>query len=121
LEADSREQHVQQLPGLADEGDAVLVLVESRRLADEHQVGARIAGTEDDLRPPLREPAARAGGGRPRVLLERIERLDRDGTHGKRVYDARPTDTIFALQRPRGASTLIVSPGFLPSSAWPTG
>ena len=117
LQPHAGEQSVQQLSGLTDERDPLLVLVEARSLADEHQVGARIAGAEHDLRPPLGEPAARARGGLRRVDLERIERLDRQGTHGPRVYEARPTDTIFARQRPRGASTTISSPGFLPSSA----
>ena len=60
VEADAREQLVEQLPGLADERHALLVLVEAGRLADEHQVGLRVARAEDDLRPPLREPALRA-------------------------------------------------------------
>jgi hypothetical protein len=36
-QTDAREQLVEQLPGLADERDALLVLVEAGRLADEHQ------------------------------------------------------------------------------------
>ena len=57
------EQLVEELPGLADERDALLVLVEARRLADEHQVGVRVAVAEDDLRAALAEGAARAGRG----------------------------------------------------------
>ena len=41
---DALEQPVEQLPGLADERDALLVLVEAGRLADEHQVGVRVPG-----------------------------------------------------------------------------
>ena len=44
------EQLAEQLAGGADERDALLVLVEARRLADEHQVGGRRARAEDDLR-----------------------------------------------------------------------
>src|SRR5439155_2400881 len=51
---DASKQLLEQLPGLADERETLLVLVESRRLADEQQVGARIAGTEHDLRAALR-------------------------------------------------------------------
>ena len=40
-EIDACEQPVEQLPRLADEGDALLVLVEARRFADEHQLRAR--------------------------------------------------------------------------------
>ena len=61
-EADPGQQLVEQLARLADEGLALLVLVESRRLADEHQIGARVADAEDDLGPALREPALRAAG-----------------------------------------------------------
>ena len=60
LEADAGEQLVEQLPGLTDERDALLVLVEAGRLADEHQVGVRIPDAEDDLRASLGEPAAGA-------------------------------------------------------------
>ena len=62
VEADPGQQLVEQLARLADEGLALLVLVESRRLADEHQIGARVADAEDDLGPALREPALRAAG-----------------------------------------------------------
>ena len=59
-QADPAEQLAEQLPGGADERHALLVLVEPRRLADEHQVGGRRARAEDDLRARLRERAARA-------------------------------------------------------------
>jgi len=62
VEADPAEEFVEQLACLADEGLALLVLVEPRRLADEHQVGARIADAEDDLRPAFGQPALRTGG-----------------------------------------------------------
>ncbi len=69
-EPDAAEQLVEELPRLAHERDALLVLVEARRLADEHQVRVRVAVAEDDLRPALGQPAPRAGGG-----LRRVERL----------------------------------------------
>ena len=81
-ELDSGEQPLEQLPRLADEGDALLVLVEAGSLADEHQVGVRVARAEDDLRPSLREPAARAARGRRTVRLERLHASDRHSTHG---------------------------------------
>src|SRR5205085_11062396 len=65
LEADPGQQPLEELPRLADERHALLVLVEAGRLADEHQVGGGIAGAEDDLRPALRQRtagAARDGG-----------------------------------------------------------
>ncbi len=61
-EADALEQAVEQLPGLADERDPLLVLVEAGSLADEHQVGFGVADSEHDLRAPLVEAAAGAGG-----------------------------------------------------------
>ena len=72
--ADSGEQLLQQLPGLADERHALLVLVEARRLADEHQVGVRMARAEDDLRPALREPAPGAARDRVREDGELVHR-----------------------------------------------
>ena len=54
--ADPAEQLVEELPGLADERVALLVLVEARRLADEHQVRLRVADAEDDLGPPSARP-----------------------------------------------------------------
>ena len=73
LEADPREQLVEQLPGLADEREALLVLVEAGRLADEHQVGVGVADAEDDLRAALGEPAA---GAAPRPRLERSDSVE---------------------------------------------
>src|SRR5439155_14057354 len=49
-QADSRQQLVEQLAGRADEGNTLLVLVEARRLADEHEIGALIARAEHHLR-----------------------------------------------------------------------
>src|SRR5436190_21095297 len=86
------QQPLEQLPRLADEGDALLVLVEARSLADEHQVAARVARAEDDLRPSLREPAARAARGRCRVLLKGLDPRDRHCTHrGESTRHARRT------------------------------
>ena len=58
--ADPAEELVEELPRLADERIALLVLVEARRLADEHQLRVRVADAEDDLRAPFVETAARA-------------------------------------------------------------
>ena len=62
LEADAAEQLVEQLARLADERDALLILVETGRLTDEHEVGVRVAGAEDNLRSSLREGTTRAAG-----------------------------------------------------------
>jgi DNA polymerase len=63
------QQAVEQLPGLADEREPLLVLVEAGRLADEHEIRLGVADAEHDLRPRLREAAARAAGGFSRVEL----------------------------------------------------
>ena len=55
-EADPGEELAEQLAGGADERDPLLVLVEARRLADEHDVRGRRARAEDRL-----------GAGRPRA------------------------------------------------------
>src|SRR5262249_46900829 len=60
--ADPLEELAEELPGGADEGDPLFVLVEARRLADEHQIGVRRAGAEDDLRPRPRQSAALTAG-----------------------------------------------------------
>ena len=67
---DALEQLVEELAGLTHEGVALLVLVKARRLADEHQVGVRVADAEHDLCAPFGEPAARAAGG---LLLQLVE------------------------------------------------
>ena len=56
-EPDPGEEPFEQLPRLADEGHALLVLVEAGRLADEHQVGVGMPRAEDHLRPPRGEAA----------------------------------------------------------------
>src|SRR6185369_14091591 len=50
----------EELPRLADEGLPLLVLVGAGPLADEHQLGARVAGPEDERRAPAGELAAGA-------------------------------------------------------------
>ena len=51
----------------------MLVFVEAGRLADEHQVGARVAHAEDDLLPPERvQLAARAV---PDVIADSLQRV----------------------------------------------
>ena len=69
-QADALEQPVEELACRADERVALLVLVEAGRLADEHELGVRVADAVDDLRPALREAAARAAGGLGGVRLE---------------------------------------------------
>src|SRR6185503_173281 len=60
-QADRLDDFRQQLPGAADERNALDVLVAARRLADEHQVGVRVADAEHDLRASERvQLAARA-------------------------------------------------------------
>ena len=51
---------VSSCPARAHEGPALLVLLASRRLSHEHQVGGRVAVSEHDLRARLGEPAAGA-------------------------------------------------------------
>src|SRR3954454_9220707 len=60
----------EELPGPADERDALLVLFGTGTLADEHEVGVGIAHAEHHLGPRLRERAARAGEG---FLTQRVE------------------------------------------------
>src|SRR5215211_5481965 len=73
-QADTRQQLLEQLSGLPDERDALLVLVEAGCLAHEHQIGARATRAEDDLGAALREAAARAAAD----LVAEREQL---GTH----------------------------------------
>ena len=79
-QADALQQAVEELARRADERVALLVLVEARGLADEHEVGIRVADTEDDLRPPLGQPAASAGRGVGGVRLEALR-----GDSGRRA------------------------------------
>ena len=60
--ADPASSFDEQLPGGADERNALLVLVEARRLADEHQVGVGRARAEHDLRTRSRARTRAAGG-----------------------------------------------------------
>ncbi len=83
---DLREQLLEQLARLADERQPLPVLVEARRLADEHQVGVRIAGAEHHLCTALREPAARAAGDGLGIALQVVCVLDRNGAHGCEDY-----------------------------------
>ena len=67
---DAGEQALEQLAGLADEGHALLVLVEARRLADEHQLRVGVARAEDGLRPGRVQRALGAAGRPPRRARE---------------------------------------------------
>ena len=83
LQSDPGEQLVEQLARLADERQSLLVLVEAGRLADEHQLGVRVAGAEHHLRPSLREAATRATGDGLGKGREVVGALDRDCAHGQ--------------------------------------
>src|SRR3990170_1432779 len=76
VEAHRLEHLREELPGQADEGLALRVLVGARRLADAHELGPRVAGAEDDRRAPLGELAPRAP---LEALLLAGERLVRGG------------------------------------------
>ena len=54
---------VEELAGAAHEGQALLVLLGTRALADEHQVGGGVAHAEHDVRAARRQRATGAGGG----------------------------------------------------------
>jgi len=66
------EQRVEQLPRLSDERETHPVLVGPRRLADEHQVGVRVPGTEHDRRAGLVE---RARDALTRLLVDGLQQL----------------------------------------------
>lgn len=57
LQTDAAEQLGEQPARLADERLSLTILVEPRPLADEHQVGGRIAHTEDHLGSTFAKPA----------------------------------------------------------------
>src|SRR4029078_13208894 len=61
-QADPRKQLLEPLSGGADERNSLLVLVKPWCLTDEHELGIRIAGAEDDLRAACRERAPGAAG-----------------------------------------------------------
>ncbi len=67
------------LPGGADEGDALQVLVVAGRLADEHQVGGGIAAADDHLGAPLAERAPDAGDDLVAVVGLELPRPGRRG------------------------------------------
>ena len=60
LQIDRFDDLRQQLPGAADERNALLIFVGARRFADEHQIGVGIADAEDDLLPSERVQLAAA-------------------------------------------------------------
>ena len=59
---EARDLWMEEPPGLTDEREALLVLVEAGSLAHEHQIGVRIARPEHDLRSPSRKCAFGAAG-----------------------------------------------------------
>src|SRR4051794_8632171 len=72
-EPDLAQQLVEQLARLAHERHALLVLVGPGRLADEHQVGVRVARAEDDGLP--RRGQLRAAGTARRLPVDGLELL----------------------------------------------
>src|SRR6266542_1436909 len=66
----------QELAGFANEGEALEVFFVAGGFSHEHQVGSRVALSEDDVRSVLRELAAGAPG---EELLERRQVRDRPG------------------------------------------
>src|SRR5205085_4579023 len=77
VQPDLAQQLVQQLPGLAHEGQALTVLVGPRRLADEHEVRVRVAVAEHHRGAAVGQRAARALPGLEPDLLERLAPLRR--------------------------------------------
>jgi hypothetical protein len=73
LQPDLLEQLVQQLAGLADERQPLLVLVAAGRLPDEHQVGVGVARAEDHGGAGRGELGA--AGAIPRLVVDGLERL----------------------------------------------
>ena len=63
IEADAREQSLEQLARLPCERRSALVFLEAGRLADEHQVGIGIAEAEDDTVAGLGQAATHTAGG----------------------------------------------------------
>src|SRR5206468_2188542 len=61
-QTDAGEQRIEQLSRLADERDALLVLVEPRGLADEEEICIRAADAEDGPRSCRMQGTARAAG-----------------------------------------------------------
>ena len=74
-QADGFDDLGEQLPGAADERLALHVFVGARRLADEHQVGRRVAGPEHDLRAAERVQLAAAAVGAQLAPDRRQRRL----------------------------------------------
>jgi hypothetical protein len=72
IEPDLGEQLVEQLPGASHERDPLLVLVEARRLADEHQVGIGVPVPEHQIGGAIRQ---RAGAALSQAPIERHELL----------------------------------------------
>jgi hypothetical protein len=81
LQADLAQQAVEELAGLADEGQAHPVLVGAGRLADEHQVGVRVARPEHHVGARLRQRAAPAV-----ARLFEVDRLQRLAALGSRRH-----------------------------------
>src|SRR5262249_38090524 len=109
----------EQLAGAADEGQALLVLGLARALADEQELGVRVAVAEDDVRAALGEAAAVAVAKRRPYLVEvgapgegagleqrrlRGRRLrNRDGGGGDRGGGEHRGCGALGSRRPRGA------------------
>ena len=69
LQPDLREQLLEQLARAPHERQPLLVLARTGGLADEHEVGVGVAGSEDDRFARLGELGAALAGSRPREQL----------------------------------------------------
>ena len=98
--ADVPEQVHEQAAGAADERPALAVLVHARALADEHDLGGRIALTGDGLRAGLMEATARAHA---HLVGDRLERRTALGVGHAAVPAA--FRAAAALTQPRSTRT----------------
>ena len=76
MPSSSQQQPVEQLAAAAHERQALAVLLLARPLADEHQVGRRVAHAEDHLRAALAEAAP---GARRRLDGEQLQGVGHAG------------------------------------------
>ena len=81
VEPDRGDHAVEELAGAADEGEALQVLLDPRRFADEHHPRLRVAVGEDEVRCGEAEIAAFE---RLKRRAERVERLGRGGRLARR-------------------------------------
>ena len=125
LQAHRLDHLVQQLPGAADEGFALLVFVGAGAFADEHQLSARVADAEHDLLAPVlvqlaagavfakffADDAQRGGGivwhSRPRLCRVWLEWIDLEGiNYGTNFAVCRPVLHTRGRSRHIGFATI---------------